>query len=74
MGGTRKIECEHCQDELWVCEAHPDKPWNAKLPNGCDCGAGAPCPVCNENLERGHGLDHVLVSVDGKPGDKGWVQ
>jgi hypothetical protein len=25
----------------WVCENHPDKPWDKEL--GCECGAGVPC-------------------------------
>ena len=27
-----------------MCENHIDKAW----PDACDCGAGAPCPNCNE--------------------------
>lgn len=35
--------CDNC-DGRWVCEAHPDQPWN----EGECCGApGATCPVCN---------------------------
>jgi hypothetical protein len=35
-----------CADTGWVCEVHPDKPWNG--PNACDCGgAGMPCLACN---------------------------
>jgi hypothetical protein len=39
-----KVSCTNCADEGWVCENHPDKTWNKE---GCECGAGAPCPVCN---------------------------
>lgn len=28
---------------MLVCEWHPGKPWT---PEGCECGAGMPCPVC----------------------------
>jgi hypothetical protein len=45
-------KCKTCQDEGWVCEAHPDAPWNAKLPGGCQCNAGEPCPDCNFSLGR----------------------
>ena len=38
--------CKHCDGEGWVCENHPDRPWNDTSPNGCLCGAGAPCPEC----------------------------
>lgn len=48
-------ECEHCNDECWVCEAHDDQPMDHLL-DGKRCGgAGMPCPVCNVGLERGIG-------------------
>ncbi len=37
--------CPNCMGERWVCENHPDKPSNKE---GCECGAGMPCPVCND--------------------------
>jgi hypothetical protein len=39
--------CRRCKDVGWVCESHPDRPWDETLPNGCECNAGMPCPVCN---------------------------
>lgn len=36
-------ECQVCRGSRWVCENHPDKSW----PDGCNCGAGKPCPNCN---------------------------
>lgn len=36
--------CKTCGGELWVCENHESKPWNS---DGCECGAGMPCPKCN---------------------------
>ncbi|WP_064742417.1 hypothetical protein [Bradyrhizobium sp. ORS 375] len=38
--------CLRCDDARWVCENHPDRPWTDSL-RGCQCGAGAPCPICN---------------------------
>jgi hypothetical protein len=36
--------CDNCR---WVCETHPERPWDG--PRACGCGAaGAPCPVCNQ--------------------------
>jgi hypothetical protein len=35
--------CPLCHGLQWVCEAHPDHPWDGKC---CD-GAGDPCPRCN---------------------------
>jgi hypothetical protein len=41
------IFCARCANERWVCEAHPDRPWDGE--HGCPCGApGSPCPVCNK--------------------------
>jgi hypothetical protein len=47
--------CRRCAGLQWVCENHPDRPWaeSGKYPNACDCGAGAPCPICNP-LHRDH--------------------
>ncbi|SHG92841.1 hypothetical protein SAMN05443248_3110 [Bradyrhizobium erythrophlei] len=44
------MKCTRCEDSAWVCEAHPDRPWEG--PNACPCGApGAPCPDCNVTKE-----------------------
>src|SRR6478752_1743148 len=49
--GTRNspsvpMKCLVCEDCGWVCENHPDQPWQG--PHACACGgAGAPCPRCN---------------------------
>jgi hypothetical protein len=40
-------KCPTCQDVGWVCEKHPDRPWDKNVPGGCTCDAGMPCPVCN---------------------------
>jgi hypothetical protein len=38
--------CTTCSDSGWVCERHPERPWDGD--NACPCGApGAPCPACN---------------------------
>ena len=50
-GGQRRqgrsvMKCSLCEDTGWVCENHPDQPWEG--PHACACGgAGAPCPRCN---------------------------
>src|SRR5262245_48945339 len=44
--------CSRCQDTYWVCEKHLDQPWSDDLPNGCACGAGAPCPDCKPRASR----------------------
>jgi len=42
----KKINCMTCYDEKWVCESHPDKPWNKNISGGCECNAGMPCASC----------------------------
>ncbi|SHH20212.1 hypothetical protein SAMN05443248_4046 [Bradyrhizobium erythrophlei] len=43
---TTPVKCSLCEDCGWVCESHPDKPWEGE--HACTCGAaGAPCPRCN---------------------------
>lgn len=37
------IECEMCQNNLWVCEAHGEV---------C-CDRDMPCPDCNQGMARG---------------------
>jgi hypothetical protein len=40
------LSCLLCDDLGWVCENHPDQPWEG--PHACSCrGVGAPCPECN---------------------------
>jgi hypothetical protein len=44
--------CARCADTRWVCEAHPDRPWEDS-PRSCCCGApGEPCPVCNNRIDE----------------------
>lgn len=50
FAGAERAKLEHvcpaCDGTNWVCEAHPDQPWEG--PHACMCGAaGAPCPHCN---------------------------
>ena len=44
---SRDDACPVCHGARWVCENHPRLAW----PKECDCGAGAPCPVCNNVAE-----------------------
>jgi hypothetical protein len=40
------MNCNLCEDCGWVCEDHPDAPWDGL--HACICGAaGMPCPKCN---------------------------
>jgi hypothetical protein len=40
------MKCALCEDTGWVCENHPDRPWEGK--RACTCGgAGDPCPRCH---------------------------
>lgn len=49
-GKTETAVCRNCAGEGWVCENHEDRPWNARVEHGCECGAGAPCPVCRREM------------------------
>jgi hypothetical protein len=69
-----KVECAMCKGNRWVCEDHPEKPWDgaSDAPEACHCGgAGAPCPACNpcdrEHLpEMPEGYRSLIVSQDWK--------
>jgi hypothetical protein len=41
----------------WVCENHPDRPWDDEL--GCTCGAGTPCKC---NMAGGPAVDEPDIS------------
>src|SRR5207248_124725 len=46
-------ECEVCGGARWVCEDHPDKPWDgaSDREDACHCGgAGMPCLVRNRTI------------------------
>jgi hypothetical protein len=63
------MKCALCEDCGWVCEAHPDRPWEGK--DACTCGgAGAPCPSCNapENGEAPRLPKDFRTDFD----NKGW--
>jgi len=52
--------CKNCDGQAWVCENHSDRPWEglSDREDACDCGAGAPCPVCNWRAAVA-GVEHV---------------
>jgi hypothetical protein len=38
------VECPICGGHGWVCERHPDRPYESGSARDCDCGApGMPC-------------------------------
>jgi hypothetical protein len=40
------MTCPQCANCGWVCENHPDRPWEGE--EACNCGgAGMPCTKCN---------------------------
>jgi hypothetical protein len=53
-------KCPNCRGIGWVCENHPDKPWDDEI--GCTCGAGLPCE-CNTGDEP----DISRIIEDKKP-------
>lgn len=44
--------CPYCKGEGWVCENHRKRPWNEGVSGGCECGAGAPCKLCNQGTRN----------------------
>jgi hypothetical protein len=43
-------QCSRCASTGWVCEDHPDRPWDGPKARGYG-GAGMPCPSCNVSNE-----------------------
>jgi hypothetical protein len=41
-----RVFCRVCRGVGWVCEDHPDKPYDHDI--GCACGEGIPC-ACNDS-------------------------
>jgi hypothetical protein len=40
--------CPTCRGHQWVCENHPNQPWDVDADGASCCGgAGAPCRGCN---------------------------
>ena len=50
VGWPSMVKCQRCRVVRWVCENHPDKPWDRDHERTCG-GAGMPCPDCNEPRE-----------------------
>ena len=65
MNRRTPILCRNCRGTLWVCENHPDKPFDPG-PEGCECGAGQPCE-CNPSgvIPTGDG-DLILNLITGE--------
>ena len=67
---TDQKNCSNCLGVGWVCENHLDQAW--EHPEGCDCGAGAPCPVCNHLHESGI-INRAIDRIKALPEpDSGW--
>jgi hypothetical protein len=61
--------CTHCGGCRWVCEAHPERPWDG--PHACGCGApGEPCPICN--VPEGGAAPEMPEGFRVDLDDKGW--
>lgn len=60
--------CKVCDDTGWVCENHKDLPWKgvSDRKDACECGAGAPCDVCNEHGGIERSAITVICSVNGR--------
>jgi hypothetical protein len=62
------MTCPRCDDIGWVCENHPDRPWEGE--RACQCGgAGAPCADCNKTKPVRH-----AAGLQGRGRQKGLAQ
>jgi hypothetical protein len=55
-GSFDPSRCRNCGGDAWVCENHPDRPWDGTSgsDDACGCGAGAPCAVCSPAMANAH--------------------
>lgn len=51
----KNISCANCDNQGWVCENHPEVPWNDG--EGCCGGAGMPCKCNTSNPPWYYGID-----------------
>jgi hypothetical protein len=61
------VACARCEGTHWVCESHPDRPWDG--PKACGCGgAGDPCLACNDaapdEMPLPPGFENSITSID----------
>ena len=71
--------CRNCANCGWVCENHPDRPWGglSANPYACECGAGAPCGVCNLKMASAGYVererDNIIAFLKAQPESySGW--
>jgi DNA invertase Pin-like site-specific DNA recombinase len=54
MGFDAEMKCSLCEDCGWVCESHPDRPWEGE--HACTCGAAGArqhkAPIVVAKLDR----------------------
>ncbi|SHH62922.1 hypothetical protein SAMN05443248_5464 [Bradyrhizobium erythrophlei] len=63
------MKCSRCEDCGWVCENHPERPWEGE--HACTCGgAGMPCPRCNE--PQGNETPRLPAGFKTEFDKKGW--
>jgi len=67
-----KPVCANCDGFGWVCENHPEVPWEGVAGYGCDCGAGMPCS-CNDADPPWDFDSNSAVPSDHLGGDHGFV-
>ena len=63
------MKCPLCEDSHWVCESHPQEPWDGE--HACGCGApGMPCPECNS--ARGEDAPRMPAGFKTEVDKDGW--
>lgn len=58
------MKCEKCQDTLWVCEHHMDRPSAVLTPGGCNCGGAACNCSCNPQGGSGPAFVPCIAAVE----------
>lgn len=61
--------CASCRGTEWVCERHPDRPWEGDaVPGCCACGApGMKCPACDPDAVDRVALEKMFPRWDESP-------
>ena len=57
------MSCPRCGGREWICEAHPDQPFEHEVDGKVCPGPGDPCPECND-LSPAHSIRKKWLAWD----------
>src|ERR1700676_2765346 len=66
------MKCSRCEDTGWVCEAHPDRPWEGE--HACTCGAAGGSVSAVQRHDRRRALEPSSTRRGGVISDRGWTR